>query len=62
MSLKLIHKELSLPVERMLQGLAYYMAFNECTQGEGSTEGTYVEEAQKKTDGRAREATIPHYA
>jgi len=47
MSLKLIHKELSLPVERMLQGLAYYIAFNECTQGGESTEGTYVEEAQK---------------
>ena len=47
MSLKLIHKELSLPVERMLQGLTYYMAFNECTQGGESTEGTYVEEAQK---------------
>lgn len=47
MSLKLLHKELSMPVERMLQGLAYYMAFNECTQGGGTTESTYVEEAQK---------------
>ena len=47
MSLKLFHKELALPVEKMLQGLAYYMAFYECTQVGGTTESTYVEEAQR---------------